>query len=308
MTATDPIANREEFQTILARVAEVFPQFTSPAAPGRMGATRALFEAGWRAHMTADEAKPLLNARRQERDAIRALWSKDFATKFQAEAAADLAQDARILAGNLLAAANSGPDLDSDYAIGKMREAADLLNRLAAYIAQPEAVDEDAWMDARKRSVNPMADMLHCAAASARRSCPSMNINTGVRAVNLGDLLDAAAESIDLAIARSIELAQRSPVTVFKVEGGEAFGGRDHQGEFAAPIIETGEDDRTLMNQADAERVASTTIADAIGRRDPRPCGDVAQLALDAFEPGRWVLKACDFDNDGRVVATVRLR
>jgi hypothetical protein len=77
--------------------------------------------------------------------------------------------------------------------------------------------------------------------------------------------------------------------------------------EFAAYVAEIGKPD-AAMTQADAERVAAAAVDEAIARRDTRTCGTAAQVALDAFEPGRWIFVTCNFDTHGNTAATVRRR
>jgi hypothetical protein len=160
----------------------------------------------------------------------------------------DLAQDARITAANLLAIVNGGHQ-NTAYAIDKMREAAGLLDRLAAHIAPPSAEDRD------DETFGPAAG-------------PRFNY---IQEVN-DALLSANLRIVDAPGARVLE----------RIEG---------------------------LTQADAERVASSAIIDAIERQDPQLLGVVAQQSLDAFEPGRWLFVSCEFaHSDGRLAVTVRLR
>jgi hypothetical protein len=174
---------------------------------------------------------------------------------------ADLAQDARITAANLLAIINGGHQ-NTAYAVDKMRGAADLLVRLAAHIAPPDVADRDDETFGKPSTI--AAVLRHDSAFSVADE----------------------ARIVDSTLAR---WAHDPPET-----------------DLSAPTIATATTEHET--QADAERVAAAAVDEAIARRDTRTCGTAAQVALDAFEPGRWIFISCDFDTHGNTAATVRRR
>jgi hypothetical protein len=112
-----------------------------------------------------------------------------------------------------------------------------------------------------------------------------------------------AAELLN-ACAVALAKDDRAPIVAFRAP---PDAGDEDPPEFAAYVAEIGKPD-AAMTQADAERVAAAAVDEAIARRDTRTCGTAAQVALDAFEPGRWFFVTCDFDTHGNTAATVRLR